>query len=374
MRKVLIIGAGIAGLGAAVSIARAGDNVRVVERSTSLAVGAAISMLYRGPDALAELGVLDACIAEGTVGYLDSVFSRMYDSSGDARRLPQLPVRSDGMPSYIIIYRPVIARILSGQAEAHGAVIDRGLAVSSLNDEGETVAVTFSDGTSDHYDLVVGADGTASETRQHLFGDTAQIDYSGNMSLRWVKPDAPTGPVGFYVSEESVPVVIHPLHGGLVYIATGVDMENRHVGTDEARQLFREILGQFDAPYVRELLSVVSDDDPVIARPYLMHHHPRPWHKGRIVLIGDAVHTLAANLGAGGVLGLEDGLVLGQELARTESLDAALAAFEERRFERTSNAVAASREMLDAQVNRQASPAELHVIRERAVADLSKPF
>lgn len=186
--------------------------------------------------------------------------------------------------------------------------------------------------------------------------------------------DAPKGPAGFYVSDEAVPVVIHRLHGDMVYIATGIDMENRRVDDNEARDLFRKVLDGFEAPYVRELLSLVDDEDAVIARPYLLHHQPAPWFRGRIVVVGDAAHTIAANMGAGGVIGFEDGVVLGQELARKESLEAALTAFQDRRVERTGAVVRASREMLEAQVQRQASALEINQIRTPAIAALMEPF
>ncbi len=61
-------------------------------------------MMYRGPDALAAAGVLEACVAEGTVGYGVSIFKNMYDSAGNPRTLPQAVVRDDDLPSYIIMY------------------------------------------------------------------------------------------------------------------------------------------------------------------------------------------------------------------------------------------------------------------------------
>ena len=60
----------------------------------------------------------------------------------------------------------------------------------------------------------------------------------------------------------------------------------------------------------------------------------QPWHRGRIVIIGDAAHATTPHMASGAGLAAEDGLVLAEELAKTSDLDAALAAFSERRFER----------------------------------------
>ena len=61
---------------------------------------------------------------------------------------------------------------------------------------------------------------------------------------------------------------------------------------------------------------------------------PLPWSKGRVVLIGDAVHATTPHLGAGACIGIEDAIVLAQELERQETLDDALKSFGNRRWER----------------------------------------
>ena len=61
---------------------------------------------------------------------------------------------------------------------------------------------------------------------------------------------------------------------------------------------------------------------------------PRPWYKGRVVLIGDAVHATTPHLAAGALIGVEDAVVLADELQKGTSIDGALSAFQDRRFER----------------------------------------
>jgi 2-polyprenyl-6-methoxyphenol hydroxylase-like FAD-dependent oxidoreductase len=61
---------------------------------------------------------------------------------------------------------------------------------------------------------------------------------------------------------------------------------------------------------------------------------PRPWSKGRIVLIGDAVHATTPHLGAGACIGIEDAIVLAEEIQRQDTLAGALKTFQDRRFER----------------------------------------
>jgi 2-polyprenyl-6-methoxyphenol hydroxylase-like FAD-dependent oxidoreductase len=61
---------------------------------------------------------------------------------------------------------------------------------------------------------------------------------------------------------------------------------------------------------------------------------PKPWYEGRVVLIGDAAHATTPHLASGAGMALEDGIVLADEISKTGDVDAALARFMDRRFER----------------------------------------
>lgn len=373
---VLVIGAGIGGLAAAITLSALGKRVTVAERSAEAAEGAGITIQNRGIDILESLGVLDQCMEHAHVQWTGSLFDNFFDASGNRRKMDPLPTRvPDGLPALIMIYRPRLAEILTRRAEELGAVIRRRCAVSEVTDLGDRVQVRLGDGEMEDFDLVVAADGTNSPMRKQLFGNRVTSAYSGNMSLRWVKRNPPQGKVGFYIGEASEPVVVHLLEDNdLVYIASGIDMENRTVSREEAVALFRKVLSQFPAPYVQELLACVDDDDEVIARPYMLHNLPAPWHSGRVVLLGDAVHTMSAHLASGGVIALEDAVVLTEELSAGGSLDEALTRYGERRSIRTFFAVDACRRMLELQVNYRASPSVLGPIRLEALAALKQPF
>lgn len=372
---VLVAGGGIGGLSAAIALSALGMRVTVAERSAVGAEGAGITIQNQGLECLQALGVLDECIAHGYVKWSGSLFDNFFDAAGNRRPTGPLPTREqDGLPALIMLYRPRLAEILTRRAEELGATVRRKCTVTEVTDLGSRVKVRFEDGGVNSFDLVVGADGTNSRIRKQLFGDRVVSTYSGNMSLRWVKRNAPEGQIGFYIGEASEPVVVHYPEDALVYVASGIDMENRPVSQKEAVELFRRVLSGFPAPFVQELLACVEDDDEVIARPYMLHNLPAPWHVGRIVLLGDAVHTMSAHLASGGVIALEDSIVLAEELNRGVSLDEALESYGKRRSIRTFFAVDACRRMLELQVNYHASPLVLNPIRQEALTALSLPF
>ena len=101
-------------------------------------------------------------------------------------------------------------------------------------------------------------------------------------------------------------------------------------------ELFDEMKARLDgfggnAGWVRDAM---TRDDWVNYRPLESKIQPRPWHDGRIVLLGDAVHATTPHLASGAGMAVESAIVLADELARAENAEAALVAYEERRYER----------------------------------------
>lgn len=96
----------------------------------------------------------------------------------------------------------------------------------------------------------------------------------------------------------------------------------------------RELLADFPAPELQTIRDSLGPTSQVVFRPLEGLLMPRPWFKGRIVLIGDTVHATTPHLASGACIGIEDALVLGEEVGRHARVEEALAAFETRRWER----------------------------------------
>lgn len=95
----------------------------------------------------------------------------------------------------------------------------------------------------------------------------------------------------------------------------------------------QDLLAPFPAPLVQWMREQLGEHSSIIYRPLEGMLMPRPWYQGRVLLIGDAVHATTPHLGSGACIGIEDGLVLAEELAGAP-LEQALARFMERRWER----------------------------------------
>ena len=102
---------------------------------------------------------------------------------------------------------------------------------------------------------------------------------------------------------------------------------------DGAAAVYRERLAPFAGP-VADARELIVDDDAIVVRPIENIIVPAPWHRGRIVLIGDAAHGATPHCGQGAAQAIEDGIVLAEELAKDVSVTGALEAFTMRRYER----------------------------------------
>jgi 2-polyprenyl-6-methoxyphenol hydroxylase-like FAD-dependent oxidoreductase len=371
--RVLIGGAGLAGLAAGIALAKRGHDVRIIDVGAGVE-GAQIGISARAVDALHELGALEATAALANV-LMVPVFTNQFDVHGERLPTPEfdVPARPDGLPAMIVVYRPLLWQVLEDAARNAGVEIQRPLSISTFAGDADGVDVTLSDGTVDRVDLLVGAEGVHSPTRVALFGESAAARYVGSMSLRWTVRDMEPGQGGFYHGPGGTMAIVGLMPGNMTYVASGWPMENRRVEPDAARQLLRAVLDQFDAPYLTRLRERLGDDEHVIARPYETVRIHGDWHSGRVIVIGDAAHATTPNLSSGGGMALEDGVVLGQEIGDGADLDAALASFVNRRRPRTDLVVDASLELMHLESSGAGEEAAMPV-RMSAMAHLAGPY
>jgi 2-polyprenyl-6-methoxyphenol hydroxylase-like FAD-dependent oxidoreductase len=166
-----------------------------------------------------------------------------------------------------------------------------------------------------------------------LFPDAPEPSFTGQAVWRYnfQRPDdvdclqAYTGRIG---------VGLVPLSGDLMYMyVTSPEPGNPRLPREGRAAAMRERL-KGAAPRLAKLADQITDDEGVVYRPLEATFLEGPWHKGRVVLIGDAVHGTTPHLGQGGGMAIEDSIVLAEELASADGPEQAFVAFEERRRER----------------------------------------
>jgi len=210
-----------------------------------------------------------------------------------------------------------------------------GVTFTSIKDEGDKVDVTFTDGTSGRYDIVIGADGVNSRVRELLFPETPKPKFTGQGSWRAVVPRPPEVVCATMFIGKTAKAGINPVSRDEMYMFF-LDKRDRpdHIGPEAWPATLREALAEFSGP-IGAIRDGITPESRIVYRPLFALLLPKPWHRGRVVVIGDAAHATTPHLASGAAISVEDALVLVEELERSpQTVELALHRFTDRRFER----------------------------------------
>jgi len=331
-RKILIVGGGISGMCAAIQMRKLDYDVHLVETDPQWRIdGAGITINAPCLRALGEVGVLDQVMNQA--GCSDNLSIAL--SNGQVvTTVPTPRVAGPDIPSAAGILRPVLAAILAEKTRASGTRVSLGLTYTSLEDRGGKVEVEFTDGSRDSYDLVVAADGVMSKTRARFMPQAPAPRFTGQGSWRAVVPRHPSVNNVTLFMGKTTKAGVNPVSDREMYLfALDHQDSDAHIPREDWHRRMVALLGEFSG-VVGELRDGLDPDSRIIYRPLHNLIVPKPWHTGRIVFVGDTMHATTPHLASGAGMGVEDAIVLAQELAGHEDVQAAFAAFAERRFER----------------------------------------
>lgn len=343
---VLVIGAGTSGNALTVLLRRAGIAVDVVEASPDwkAAAGSGITLQGNALRVLREVGVLPGVEEHG---YAAEGVALLAPDGTVLHAHEELRTGGGDLPAHIGMRRPELQRLLIDAVRDAGADVRLGTTATAFAQDDQGVDVTFSDGTSRRYDLVVGADGLNSATRR-MIGVTDEPRRLG-MGI-WRAP-APR-PAGVTRTEM--------IYGGPCFIAgycpTGEDTVYTYL-VERARDrttldpgAYADEMRALSAGYGGvwpELRAAFTDPKAVNYTCFDRHLVEGPWHRGRVVLVGDAAHACPPTFAQGAAMSLEDVLVLAELLTGRDAwdpapLDRLLTDYHARRIPRVRRVVDAS--------------------------------
>lgn len=331
-KNILVIGGGIGGMAAAISLRKRGANVDLVELDANWQVhGAGITISGPTLRAFAQLGVIEQILAQGYCA--DGV--RLCDADGAVlMELPTPRVGGPAIPGGGGILRPVLARILSQATLAAGVKVRLGQTFGTIEQDAHGVRVAFSDGSAGRYDLLIGADGLYSKVRQNQFPDAAAPQFTGQGCWRAVLPRPPAIDRPHIFMGRAAKAGINPISQDEMYLFfTQHVPANPFIEQSTWPRVLAAALAEFGGP-IGAIRDGLDGSSRILYRPLEKLLLTTPWHRGRVVLLGDAVHATTPHLASGAGAAVEDALVLAEELARDVPLNDALLAYTRRRLPR----------------------------------------
>jgi 2-polyprenyl-6-methoxyphenol hydroxylase-like FAD-dependent oxidoreductase len=337
--RALVVGAGPGGCAAAVALARADVETLVVEVERELRPAGVGLLLQNSPlRALHGLGLAGECVARG---YPHPEID-LCGAGGEVRHVLRTPSLVPGLPPAVALSRADLADVLVRAVRGAGAELRLGTTVAALTRHPERVEVSLSDGWTASVDLVVGADGLHSATRSAVLPDAPAPRRTGQLIWRAAAPRPPE--VSRYSMLDGGPelgkVGIVPISDSEVYLwMLRADWGRERSAPEDLLPALREQLAPFggQVPLVSAVLRPEVD-----LRSLQALLVPLPWSCGRVVLIGDAVHTTTPQVAYGVGMAIEDAVVLADLLGDADGVPEALERFGERRFDRCCRVVEAS--------------------------------
>jgi 2-polyprenyl-6-methoxyphenol hydroxylase-like FAD-dependent oxidoreductase len=335
VRNVLIVGGGAAGCAAAILFARDGAAVDLIEIKPDLsALGSGITVQGNALRVLRQLGVWDEVAAAGYA------FNTVGLRAPDGTLLVEMEdVRTGGpdLPATVGMYRPALARILTEAAAAAGARLRYATTVQTVSSDTDGVDVTFSDGTGSRYDLVIGADGVRSLVRS-LLGIELETRPTGMGIWRvFTSRPASVTRTDLYYRGACYIAGYCPTADDSLYAYLVEDAQDRaELTPGQQLEIMRDLASHYHGPW-DDIRAVMTDPGTINYTWFESHLLQPPWNCGRVVLIGDAVHTCPPTIAQGAAMALEDAAVLADVLLAADRLDQA--AFAARRYARVKTVV-----------------------------------
>ncbi|WP_051792934.1 FAD-dependent monooxygenase [Amycolatopsis jejuensis] len=316
---ILVSGAGVAGLSAAINLGRRGNQVTLIELAPEIRTsGTPIDIRGEALVIAGEMG-LRGRMEEKRAHVTDRI--KYVDENGGF--LADVPFTdANDSPDDLEITREDLSEILTSALAETGTEIRFGESVEALTDDGDGVDVQFTSGRTERFDLVLGADGLHSKVRAVVFGP--ERDYLRHL--------------GAYIGGVELPPSCHPGEYNLMYsfpghsagimaydgkvrggfIFGGAPIDYDHHDVEAQKKIVADAFAGVTAWRVPELLQAVREDNGTFYFDSVSQIHLSGWHRGRVALVGDAAHCSALLSGRGTSLALTGTYYLAEELERAK--------------------------------------------------------
>lgn len=346
--KILIIGAGLGGLTAAIALRQQGINVEVHEAASKLEeTGAGLTLGLGAQHVFRALGLQTtvaqhACPA-GTLPFLHYQNARLLMGDfdhGDGRA-------DDGEANIVRhIYRADLQQVLINALKELGGPVFTGHKLSDFHDSGDQVTAVFANGDTATGDLLIGADGVRSTVRAILWPDDAprftdHVAYRFLVPMAQARPFMDLGRSAIFIGPQRTFNRYTMCNGEIVNCAglaetTEAVPEGWSIGASESE------LAEAFSGWHEDVVGLIGHASNIIKWGLYDRQPLGTWTRGRMTLLGDAAHAMLPFLGMGAAMAIEDGYILAKALGLGTDWEQALQRYEAARKPRTEQVHAAS--------------------------------
>ena len=323
VERAAVVGAGVAGLAAAIRLADAGVSVALYEARPELnPLGSGITLQGNALRIFDHLGIWEELRGRG----YPFEGLKLRAPGPEAAVVADLPDVKTGGPDYpacMGMYRPDLARVMLARAEAVGVELHFGSTVTSLEQTGETVRLEAGGVEVGPFDLVIGADGLHSAVRSLIGIDVEPVrNGMGIWRVSVARPPEVSCSELYYGG----PVYIAgytPTSEDTIYAFLVEKAQDRDgLSNDERVQVMIDESAAYGGPWNHIRRSLTAGDAEVNYTRFTSHLVPSAWNRGSTVIIGDAAHSCPPTIAQGAAQSLEDAFVL-TELLLGNATDAA---------------------------------------------------
>lgn len=339
-KKALIIGGGIGGLSLGIALRQKGIDVHIVEQQKEFNVyGVGIIQLGNAIRALDTIGVAEETIQRGCPYGLVKLCTPTGHQIAEIGTPP--------MNRFNIIHngisRKILHDVLYDSAVSHGVQFTMGNTVEKIDNGDDHVRVQLTDGSQGQYDFIVGADGIYSKVRSLIFGQY-EAKYIGSSVWRYPfkRPEGMETGYMFFGRTSKVGLIPMTQDSIYMFIVAAEGDDNPFIPQEEFVSRMKAHLAHFPVKLVSDRIAELTDASKAVYSPLKTMLVPAPWHKGRVVLIGDAVHASIPQMGSGAALAIEDAVVLADEVSKDQSWSNAMNHYIQRRFDRVKTIIEVS--------------------------------